>query len=277
MEIIMANKQRDEMQDLRIEQKFVLNEKQAALFAAVVRGHLGLDRHSKERPDYSYDVHSVYLDSDTLESYWSTLKRKNHRFKLRVRFYDDDSSKPAYVEIKGKAGKQTVKQRCPVPREHLEEWFSDAAPRGELFASAGDLDALEQFLGKARRLRAQPKLHVAYRREAYVSREDNAIRITFDRDVRSEPVSGLRLATRMRNPQLLCGGAVIMELKCAGEMPAWLSGLIDKMNPDDRGFTKYVSGIEQHGLNASVSGPGYQPRRETSAGRSRNQIVVVAN
>lgn len=245
---------RHEMQERRMEQKFLVSEDQAAVIAARLRRHLVLDRHSAPRPDRSYDVHSVYLDSHALESYWSTLHRKKNRFKLRVRFYDDDSSQPAFVEIKAKADGHTVKQRHPVPRHTLKGILStnDRAAINP-FAGVEDFSALEEFMQKVKSLRAEPKLHVAYRREAYVSRNDNSVRVTFDREVRSEPVNTLRLTTEMGTPRLLCQDHVVIEVKCSGATPFWLTRLIAQMELNSSRFTKYVFGIEQHGLNLRLS------------------------
>jgi hypothetical protein len=241
------------MQERRVEQKFLVDEDQAREIGARLREHLELDRHSANTHDHSYQVHSVYLDSETLESYWNTLKRKNNRFKLRIRFYDDDSSRPVFVEIKGKAQKQTIKKRCPVPRDDLKLILSTRCQTAiDWIGSMEDASAFKQFMQEVNNLRAEPKLHVAYRREAYVSGNNNSIRVTFDRDVRAEPVNGLRLTTRMEEPKLLCSGEVVIEIKTIGAPPAWLSALVKDTDLDSRRFTKYVSGIEQHGLNRGI-------------------------
>jgi hypothetical protein len=246
-------KSRYEMQERRVEQKFLVGEEQAREIGARVREHLELDRHSANTQDRSYQVHSVYLDSETLESYWDTRERKNNRFKLRVRFYDDDSSQPVFVEIKGKAEKQTIKKRCPVPRHDLKQILAARCqPAINWIDGMDDALAMEEFMRRVERLRAQPKLHVAYRREAYVSADNNAMRVTFDRDVRSEPVKGLRLTTRMEEPKELCSGEVVIEIKTIGMPPAWLNRLVQDMELDSCRFTKYVFGIEQHGLNLDI-------------------------
>src|ERR1017187_9594576 len=45
-------------------------------------------------------VHSLYLDSDRLTTYWATVHCEMERFKLRLRYYDEDPNTPLFFELK---------------------------------------------------------------------------------------------------------------------------------------------------------------------------------
>src|SRR5215471_11792293 len=75
-----------------------------------------MDEYSVGRPDYSYPVHSIYLDSDNLEIYWRTVNGDKNRFKLRLRYYDDKPEAPIFFEIKRRMDNAILKQRAGVKR-----------------------------------------------------------------------------------------------------------------------------------------------------------------
>lgn len=238
------------MQEQRVESKFVVSEAVAKQVSATARKHLTLDRHSLRHSDSSYPVHSLYLDSGALHSYWSTVRRESNRFKLRIRFYDDDATTPAYAEIKQRSEGQTLKQRCPVPSGDLPAVLA-GRPSDEVWRDQMDPKhkaALDNFTTRMRSLGAAPKLHVAYLREAYVSR-DNSIRLTLDRQIRSEPAASLRISTRLRQPRFLCEDAVVLELKVVGLEPAWFRDMVANLGLRQQGFAKYVAAVVQHGLD----------------------------
>jgi len=238
------------MQERRLESKYLLTEDAAERLREHASVHLRLDPYSTEREDFSYPVHSLYLDSAALDSYWATVHRRTDRFKLRIRFYDEATAQPAYVEIKRSVDGVTFKQRCPVSRQELTRLLNGdgVALHSEAPTSSGRSKVLEEFVDRARFLGAGPKLHVAYHREAYVSADGNSLRLTFDRQVRSEPVTILRFSTQMVKPRPLCGKMIVVELKSNAPLPAWINEAIQALDLQPGNFAKYVSGIAQHGL-----------------------------
>ena len=83
----------DRMQAQRFERKYFISERQAQQVREFVSGYLQPDEYSAGRADGFYEVHSLYLDSDELATYWATVHCEKKGFKLRVRYYDDDPSR----------------------------------------------------------------------------------------------------------------------------------------------------------------------------------------
>jgi DNA-directed RNA polymerase specialized sigma subunit len=79
----------DRMQQQRFELKYLINEEMALKVRDFVRCYMDFDEYSVGKPNYSYAVHSVYLDSDDLKMYWDTINGVKNRFKLRMRYYDE--------------------------------------------------------------------------------------------------------------------------------------------------------------------------------------------
>jgi len=63
----------DKLQASRFEQKYLINEETALRLREFVRSYLDLDENGVGRPDYSYPVHSLYLDSPASTMYWQTI------------------------------------------------------------------------------------------------------------------------------------------------------------------------------------------------------------
>ena len=60
----------DRMQQSRFELKYLISEDMALKVRDFVRCYLDFDENSVGKPNYSYPVHSLYLDSDRLQLYW---------------------------------------------------------------------------------------------------------------------------------------------------------------------------------------------------------------
>jgi hypothetical protein len=64
----------EKLQQQRFERKYFINERQAPQIREFVRQYLVPDKYSLGKPDYSYPVHSIYLDSSDLLTYWATVQ-----------------------------------------------------------------------------------------------------------------------------------------------------------------------------------------------------------
>jgi len=150
-----------------------------------------------------------------------------------------------------------------VRREAVPLLLSGHLPAPEhLFSSKpAHLGAVQQFCRLMHDLQAVPKTHVAYLREAWVSRLDNSVRVTLDREVRSTPHLMPKLATRMDHYVMPFDPDVILELKFTGRFPGWFRELVEIFGVMQCGAAKYVDGVvvmgEDH-LN-----PAYTPAERT--------------
>ncbi len=205
----------DKLQEQRLELKYKIDESQALGIRDYLSAYLEIDEFGATRPDYSYPVHSLYLDSDELKLYWDTINGTKNRLKLRLRFYDQRPDAPVYFEIKRRMNNCILKQRGGVRRAAVDYLLAGHLPEpGHLISqSPRNLVALQSFCQHLMRLRARPKAHIAYRREAWVTPEDNSIRITLDREVRCEPEFSTELNTEMSQPVLVFEKEVILEMK----------------------------------------------------------------
>jgi hypothetical protein len=240
----------------RFELKYLIPNDLALRVRDFIQQYLDLDEYGVGKPDLSYPVHSLYLDSDKWEIYWRTINGDKNRYKLRIRYYSENPSVPVYFEIKRRMKDVILKERCGVRREAIGHILAGHFPPPEMMVtrSAEDHQALNEFMRLMLNMNAHPKMHVAYEREAYVSEFNNEFRVTMDRAVRVQPRFEGVLTTRMENPFVCTDETVILELKFTGRFPNWYRDLVQRFHCFQCGAAKFVEGTMMYAgrnLNAN--------------------------
>jgi len=252
----------DRLQPQRFELKYLLSERVALAVRDFVRSYLEIDEFGATLPNLSYPVHSLYIDSEELTTYWHTINGNKNRYKLRIRFYGDNSASPVYFEIKRRVNDAILKQRGAVRQDEVD-WLLAGhlpAPSHLISEDPKQLIAVQRFCELLIEIKARPKAHVAYLREAWMSSGDNSVRVTMDRQVRCESESTARFSTQFRNPVYVFGPNVVLELKFTGRFPDWFRELVRVFGLTQCSAAKYVDGVVLMGEH-SLS-PFLQPNRE---------------
>jgi VTC domain len=239
----------DKMQRQRFELKYIIKEDVALAVRDFVSGYLEIDEYGATLPNFSYPVHSLYLDSDDLCLYHTTINGDKNRFKLRLRFYDNRKEAPIFFEIKRRMNNIIAKQRGGVRRDAVSWLLAGQMPEPAFLVSRDprQLVALQNFCKLMNDIRARSKTHVAYLREAWISARDNSVRVTMDRAITSEPEPMARLNTRMDNPMMVFGNEVVLELKFTDRFPDWFKALVRVFGLMQCGAAKYVEGVTRMG------------------------------
>jgi hypothetical protein len=234
----------------RLEYKYLISAQQALLVREFVRSHLELDEYGVNQPDCSYTIHSLYLDSDGLKTYWDTINGNKNRFKLRLRYYTQEPDAPVFFEIKRRVNDAILKQRGGVRREAVPLLLAGQLPGPEhlLTSQPKQLVAVQRFCQLMLEIQASPKAHVTYRREAWISTHDNSVRVTMDRDVRVAPEATARLQVDMGEHVRPFDGRVILELKFTSRFPRWFQDLVETFGFFRTSAAKYADGVAAMGV-----------------------------
>jgi hypothetical protein len=239
----------------RYELKYLIPQRLAERVRAFVRQHLELDEFGGGPPNFDYPVHSLYLDSDDWKIYWRTINSDKNRFKLRIRYYNENDKTPVFWEVKRRMKDIILKQRCGIWR-----FAADRVVNGQLPAplemcaphDPSELKSIQEFFRLQYEMGAVGKMHVAYMREAYVNDRNNEVRVTFDRHVRVATRFDQSFTTQMRKP-FVCTGTgenpddvVILELKYSGRFPDWYRELVQTFNLVQGGAAKYAEGTTMY-------------------------------
>ena len=233
------------MQQSRFELKYLIAEETALLVRDFVRSYLQMDEYSVGRPNYSYPVHSLYLDSQQLRLYWDTINGNKNRFKLRLRYYSTNPDTPVFFEIKRRMNNCILKQRGGVRQDCVGMLLGGHLPEPEhlVSKSPNQVVAIQRFCNLMDQIHAKPRVHIFYMREAYVSDNDE-VRVTMDRRVLAEPNLDFSIKTEMEDPVLSFKEFVILELKFTNRFPEWFRELVRCFHVMQCGAAKYVESIQ---------------------------------
>ena len=233
------------LQQQRFELKYLVEESATGWMRDFIGSYLELDEFGLGRPDLAYPVHSVYLDSDDLETHNAYINGTKNRYKLRLRYYDGAPDSPVFVELKARVDNCILKRRCGVRREAVPGILAGQLPEMDqlITTEPRHLAALERFILLMQEINARPKLHNCYEREAWVSPNDNSVRVTFDRKVYVEPYFRNEAPVGMENPQLVYSPFVILELKFTNRFPDWFKVLVQRFNLMQGSSAKYSGGV----------------------------------
>jgi hypothetical protein len=232
----------------RFELKYLIPERTALQVREFIRQYLELDEFGVGKPNYSYPVHSLYLDSDDLEIHRRTVNGDKNRYKLRVRYYNESPKTPVFFEIKQRMKDIIMKERGTVRRSAAQKILSGHLPEpGDMKSTdPAELEAISRFIRLMNDVNAKPKMHVAYDREAYVNNYNNEVRVTMDRNVRGLPRPSGELLVDMPGCYVCTTDIVILELKFTGRFPGWYRDLVRHFNCFQTGAAKYVETTFMH-------------------------------
>ncbi len=266
-------------QHQRFELKYLVTEEKAQAIRRFVSCHLKPDDFAASLPNYSYPVHSLYLDSPDLTTYHAVQSGEKNRFKLRIRHYTGDDT-AVFFEIKRRTNEVISKNRATVRRESVQPLLAGRPPRiTDLVKPDGkEQAALQEFCRLMHSLRATPRSHVAYLREAWMSPIGNALRVTFDRDVQCEPEFGSALNGKFSRPVSVFDRQVVFELKFTDRLPSWCGDLIRILGLVRGGAPKYAQGVlllgehrvSNHGVGLVAESPA------APAPVRASQAVIIA-
>ncbi len=248
----------DKIQRQRFEKKYIIGEQTALSIRDFISCYLEPDEYGVTQDDYSYPVHSLYFDSPSLKTYKDTVNGDRNRFKLRVRFYENAPEKPVFFEIKRRYNRVITKQRAAVTREFAAEMAAGYLPSFDNFYYNDPMqyNAAERFCELQNLLQATPRVHVAYRREAWKAHGVNSVRVTMDRQVLSEPRQDFDLSPDMTDPVNVFGDDIVLELKFTDRFPDWFQELVQVYGLREESAAKYVDGILIHG-EQKIASPIY--------------------
>ena len=229
----------------RFELKYLLSERVAQAVRDAAGPYIRPDEFAKADPRAGYPICSLYLDSPAMTLFQQTVDGWESRYKLRIRLYDSLPDSPVFCEIKRRRNQVIIKQRVAAPRDQVELAMSGQVPalRSVLPGGESTPDAQEvwdEFWQLRAELRASGVTYVVYRREAYVGRNDENLRVTFDREIWAAPYRpGERLQIPTSGTAAPIQG-VVLELKFNERFPAWMHQLVQQFGLERCSVPKYV-------------------------------------
>ncbi len=164
------------MRKYRHELKYIITEQTARILQMRLATIMDLDVNSIYK-DHTYKIRSLYFDNDSSDAYYEKLDGVLYREKYRIRYYNDDDTF-IRLERKLKHNNLTSKDQMTISREICDKILNEDI---EDLSRTG---LLEEFLDDMRRNHLKPSVIVDYYRLAYTYPISD-VRITFDSKIKS--------------------------------------------------------------------------------------------
>ena len=243
----------------RFELKYVIEDARAVAIADFVSSYLQPSAHNDYSPVRGHPVISLYMDSPDYFFFRQAYTGHKNRMKLRIRFYDDEWQRPAFLEVKRRVSEVICKDRAMISREGVRQILTEGWPNRPYFSDWTQLshgkrrqDVSDDFWRFANTVRAQGAIYVSYIREIWEAPNDEELRVTFDREVHGSRYDGsgrLEVPKRGWRPFLppylapLPKDGVILELKFDNRAPNWMFDLVRIFNLRQTPVCKYSACI----------------------------------
>lgn len=211
----------------RYEVKFLITREQKEWIVAAMEPYMQTDMYGKSR------INSLYFDTPDRRLIRRSLEKPVYKEKLRVRSYGVASpDSTVFVELKKKYRSVVYKRRIGLPEVQAMAFLCEqkAIPDTQI---AREIAYFKQYYDPI-----QPSMLLSYEREAFYGREEAAFRITFDEAIYWRE-NELSLCAPFGGERLLDDDTVLMEVKCAGGIPLWLTSLLSERKIYKTSFSKY--------------------------------------
>lgn len=218
----------------RYELKYMLTREQKERLLQVMAPYMAQDEYGRS------DIRNVYFDTENYRLIRQSIEKPIYKEKLRIRSYGKASPEgDVFVELKKKYKSVVYKRRLFMPESRAMDWLQGeprARPSGQI---ADEIDYFLAYYGALR-----PAVFLSYMREAFCARDGSDFRVTFDDEILCRQ-DELSLEADVRGLPLLDENCVLMELKCSGGIPLWMTHALSRERLCRTPFSKYGSAYKR--------------------------------
>ena len=217
----------------RFELKYLLTTEQKQRILQAMEPYMALDQYGRTT------IRNVYLDTDNYRLIRRSIEKPAYKEKIRLRSYQRaGAGSPVFVELKKKYRGVVFKRRLTLPEDLALSWAGGTRPAGQTSQIANEIDYFIRFYGTL-----QPAVYLCYDREAYYCKDGSDFRITFDDTILCRRTD-MTLDSDPAGTPLLPEGMALMEIKCAGGVPLWLTKVLTRERICKTSFSKYGTAYE---------------------------------
>ncbi len=220
----------------RYEKKYLLTQEQYKEMLSGMAPYMKADIY----PHYS--ISNIYYDTECYDLIRASLEKPVYKEKLRMRSYGVPGRYDnVFVELKKKFDGVVYKRRVTMKMQDAARYLY-GIQRGSGSQISHEIDYFLKLY------RPEPKVFIAYDREAYAAADGGELRITFDTELRARS-NELDLREGDHGSLLLGEDLYLMEIKIPGTVPLWLARLLSENRIFPTSFSKYGAYYKQFVLD----------------------------
>ena len=212
----------------RYELKYLLDAGQKEKILRAMEPYMALDRYGRTT------IQNLYFDTETYRLVRRSIEAPAYKEKLRVRSYGKAS--PRQHRFCG------TQKEIPKDRVQTQDCPAGAGGNGlgdgpealpDACQISAEIDYFLQYYGVR-----FPAVFLSYEREAFSSRDRSEFRVTFDDTILCRQTD-LSLQSEAYGQPVLPEGRFLMELKCPGSIPLWMTHILTEKRIYRTSFSKY--------------------------------------
>ena len=212
----------------RYELKYMLTTEQKKKVLESMEPYMKLDKYGRTT------IRNLYYDTDTYLLIRRSIEKPTYKEKLRIRSYSQATpDSTVFVELKKKFKHVVYKRRISLTNDEAMEWLSGKRHTDKHTQISEEVD---YFLDYYKSL--HPTVFLSYEREAYYSNDGTDFRVTFDDTILCRQ-DDLSLTSEVYGTPILPEGKVLMEIKCSGGIPLWMTETLSREKIYKTPFSKY--------------------------------------
>jgi len=234
---------------MRYEFKYIVKNHEVDNIRNYISPFVDVDKFAAAGDKNQYTVRSIYFDTPKFDFYYEKVEGIKNRKKIRLRGYERENAENiVFFEIKRKYDIPIKKFRAPAKFIDAMEIFKSGNVNGHIisnkFFPKGNENSLRFFYQMFSK-NMRPVVLIVYEREAYQSKYDESVRITFDKNLRSKAYP--RIEDLYENDKLcsVIPGEFILEIKFNDHFPVWIKPMIGKFSLQRQSASKYVLSMDK--------------------------------
>ena len=185
-------------------------------------------------------IRNIYFDTDTYRLIRHSIEKPTYKEKLRIRSYDRaEPDSTVFVELKKKYKHVVYKRRVSLPEEEAMKWIIQ---ENHCHMATQISEEIDYFIDYYKTL--HPAVFLSYEREAFYAKDGSDFRVTFDDTILCRQ-DALSLEAEVYGIPLLPEGMVLMEIKCSGGIPLWMTHVLSEEHIFKTSFSKYGTAYQQ--------------------------------
>lgn len=212
----------------RYEIKYLLDQQQKQRLLQAMEPYMALDKYGRTV------IRNIYFDTDTYRLVRRSIEKPVYKEKLRIRSYNQ--AKPdstVFVELKKKYKSIVYKRRISLPEIKAMDWVCNGKHCDKETQISEEIDYFLRYYENL-----HPAVFLSYEREAYYSKDGTDFRVTFDDNILCRQVD-LSLESDVGGIPILEEDKVLMEVKCSGGIPLWMTQALSEEHIYKTSYSKY--------------------------------------
>lgn len=229
----------------RYEIKYLITKNQKQELLKIMKNHMEPDKFGKST------ICNIYFDTPNNLLIRRSLDKPCYKEKLRVRSYG--VAKPdsrVFVEIKKKYKSVVYKRRIAMAEKEMIDYLINGNGLSQVTQISKEIDYFIKMYENI-----EKAMFLSYKREAFFSKTDKNLRITFDENILARDYD-ISLISGVYGEKILEEGMVLLEVKTALGIPIWLLEFLSENKIYKRSFSKYGEAYKQILLPRFTRGKG---------------------